>query len=90
MQMRSLILAAAASLMLAPAAFAATMTPAAQCTALEKQFDQVIGQHMTAAKYNAAKELRADAGKLCAGGKPADGVKKLDEAFKDIGVKPTA
>jgi hypothetical protein len=90
MQMRSLILAAAASLMLAPAAIAATMTPAAQCTALEKQFDQVIGQHSTAAKYNAAKALRADAGKLCASGNPADGVKKLDEAFRDIGVKPTA
>jgi len=88
MQMRSLILAAAASLMLAPAAFAAPMTPAARCTALEKQFDQVIGQHSTAAKYSAAKQLRADAGKLCATGKPGEGVKKLDQALQDIGVKP--
>lgn len=88
MQMRSLILAAAASLMLAPAAFAATMTPAAQCTALEKQFDQVSGQHSTAGKYSEARALRVDAGKLCASGKPADGVKKLDQALRDIRVTP--
>jgi hypothetical protein len=65
------------------------MTPAQRCTALEKQFDQQIGKHTTSSKVATAKSLRNDGGRLCLSGKPTDGVKKLEQALNDIGVKPT-
>jgi hypothetical protein len=73
---------------LSTGAMAATVTPAQQCTTLQKQFDQEIIKHGTAAKAGEAKTLRADAGTLCKSGKDADGVKKLQQALNDIGVKP--
>jgi hypothetical protein len=85
---RTLIGAAMTAVFMSSAAFAASMTPAQQCSALEKQFDQEIVKHGTAAKAAAAKILRTDAGKLCQSGKPADGVTKLNQALNDIGVKP--
>jgi hypothetical protein len=85
---RTLIGAAMTAVFMSSAAFAASMTPAQQCTALEKQFDQEIVKHGTAAKVAEAKTLRTDAGKLCQSGKAEDGVKKLDQALNDIGVKP--
>lgn len=103
MNPRMLVTAAAAVLMLAGGAFAASppshdyaarpqlaaaKTPAEQCTALEKQFDAAIVKHATAAKAADAKTLRQEASTLCTTGKAPDGVKKLEQAFKDIGVKP--
>ncbi|MFM9844699.1 MAG: hypothetical protein ACKVOI_17200 [Dongiaceae bacterium] len=79
---------ALAAALVSPGAMAATMTPAQQCAALQKQFDQEIVKHGTAAKASEAKTLRTEAGKLCASGKEADGVKKLEQALNDIGVKP--
>jgi hypothetical protein len=79
---------ALAAALVSSGAMAATMTPAQQCTALQKQFDQEIVKHGTAAKAGEAKILRTDAGKLCTSGKDADGVKKLEQALNDIGVKP--
>ena len=90
MNVRTLIGATAAALFMSTAAFAASMTPAQQCTALEKQFDQEIVKHATASKAATAKMLRDDGGKLCQTGKNDDGVKKLKQALKDINVKPAA
>jgi hypothetical protein len=88
MKIRTLVGAAMTGVFLSTAAFAASVTPAQQCTALEKQFDQQITKHTTSAKFATAKALRTDGGKLCLGGKPADGLKKLEQALNDIGVKP--
>jgi hypothetical protein len=90
MNARTLIGATVTALFMSTAAFAASMTPAQQCTALEKQFDQEIVKHATAPKAANAKMLRTDAGKLCQSGKNDDGVKKLKQALKDINVKPAA
>jgi hypothetical protein len=90
MNARTLIGATATALFMSTAAFAASTTPAQQCTTLEKQFDQEIVKHATASKAAAAKMLRTDGGKLCQTGKSDDGVKKLKEALKDINVKPAS
>ena len=90
MNTRILVGAAMTALFLSTSAFAASMTPAQQCTALEKQFDQEIVAHGSASKAAQAKTLRVDAGKLCTSGKHTDGVKKLKQALQDIGVKPAS
>lgn len=83
------VLAAVAAAMLAGStAFAAATTPAAKCTALEKQWDQVITQHANAPKVATARTLHDEGVKMCTAGKAADGVKKLEQALNDIGVKP--
>ncbi|MDH3475357.1 MAG: hypothetical protein OEM59_16885 [Rhodospirillales bacterium] len=66
---------------------AAAMTQAEKCTDLEKQFDAAIKTHETAAKVNEAKAMRTEGGKLCAGGKQAEGIVKLEQALKDLGVE---
>src|SRR6266404_3279991 len=84
MKKLTLILTAGAMLAASGAAFAATLTPAQQCTKLEKQFDSVIKKHATDAKA-----ARAEGGDLCkSADKKADGVKKLQEAVTDLGLKP--
>ena len=88
MNMTKVLGIAVTAAMLSTGAMAATMTPAQQCTALQKQFDQEIIKHGSAAKAGAAKELRVDGAKLCTAGKATDGVKKLEAALNDIGVKP--
>ncbi|HVI86733.1 MAG TPA: hypothetical protein VM659_00445 [Dongiaceae bacterium] len=87
MKKLTLILAAGAMLAASSAAFAAT-TPAQQCTTLEKQFDAAIKKHATAPKAADAKTARSAGGDLCKSGSAADGVKKLQEAVKDLGLKP--
>ncbi|MET1027402.1 MAG: hypothetical protein ABWY00_09555 [Dongiaceae bacterium] len=88
MKKLTLILAAGAMLAASGSAFAAT-TPAQQCTTLEKQFDAAIKKHATAPKAADAKTARSAGGDLCkSSGSAADGVKKLQEAVKDLGLKP--
>ena len=66
----------------------ASMTPAEQCTALEGQWQKDGMAHKSNAKFAAAEKL-ADQGKqLCTSGKANDGVAKLEQALKDIGLKP--
>jgi hypothetical protein len=86
---RFLLPAAAALTMVVAPAMAAQMSGADKCTALEKQFDQAIATHTKDAKATDAKTLRTDGGKLCTSGKTNDGMKKLQQALNDIGVKPT-
>ncbi len=83
-----LIVPAAAVLMLASAPAMAAATSAQKCTALEKQFDAAIVKHEKATKAADAKALRTEGGTLCTSGKADQGVKKLQAAFNDIGVKP--
>jgi hypothetical protein len=86
MNKRQLILSAAISLALSPAAFAASSS-ADRCSALEGQFDKaVMSTH--APKVANAKTLRTDGAKLCAQGKADEGVKKLEEAVKMLGQTP--
>jgi hypothetical protein len=61
-----------------------------RCSALETQFDQAITSHGSAAKAAAAKSLRAKGGNLCNANKQASGIKNLQQALKDLGVKPSA
>lgn len=88
MNKRQLILAAAISLALSPAAFAAA-TSAERCSALESKFDKaVMSTH--APKVADAKVLRTDGAKLCTQGKADEGIKKLEEAVKMLGSTPAS
>lgn len=91
MKKLALILAAGAMVAASGAAYAATLTPAQQCTKLEKQFDAAIKKHGTDAKAADAKQARVDGGTMCKStDKQTDGVKKLQEAVTDLGLKPRA
>ena len=90
MNARMPIVAVSTAMFMSTAAFAASMTPAQQCTALEKQFDQEILKHAAAAKAAAAMTLRKDGSELCRNGYKDKGVKKLKQALGDIGVKPAS
>ena len=61
-----------------------------RCSALETQFDQAITTHGNAAKAAAAKQLRTKGGTLCSANKQASGIRNLQQALKDLGVKPNA
>ncbi len=63
------------------------MTSAEQCSSLEKQFDAAIKTHGNAARANEAKTMRTEGGNLCASGKQAEGIAKLEQALNDLGVK---
>jgi hypothetical protein len=67
---------------------AEAVTPATRCTELEAQFDQAVQVHEHAAMVSQAKDLRREAGPICAGGNHNEGITKLDTALRDIGVKP--
>lgn len=88
MKVRHLVAAAATALLMSPAVFAAT-TPPASCSSLETQFDKQV-MSTTSADANKARGLRADGAKLCAAGKSAEGVKKLNEAIKLLGTAHTS
>jgi hypothetical protein len=105
MHIRTSIVTGLAAILLSTVALADT-TPAAstakpkptqssqkmadRCAALETQFDQAIATHGTAAKAAAAKQLRTKGGTLCTSNKQASGIKNLQQALKDLGVKPNA
>jgi hypothetical protein len=102
----SIIVTGLAAILLSTAALAdstpATTTPAKpkpventqkmtdRCSALETQFDQAIATHGTAAKAAAAKKLRTKGASLCNSNKQASGIRNLQQALKDLGVKPNA
>ena len=61
-----------------------------RCAALEIQFDQAIKTHGNATKAANAKSLRSKGGSLCSSNNQASGIKTLEQALKDLGVKPNA
>lgn len=63
---------------------------AAQCTALEKQFDAASKANIAPDKLKKAQNQRAHGADLCAQGKASSGVKALKSALKDIGVHPAS
>ena len=106
MLIRTTIATGLAAILLSAAAFAdstpttSTVKPlkpaqtpqqlAERCTALETQFDQAITTHGTASKAAAAKQLRTKGETLCKSSHQAGGIKNLQQALKDLGVKPSA
>jgi hypothetical protein len=104
MLIRTSIVTGLAAILLSTAAFAdSAATPVAKpkpmqnsqkmtdrCTALEAQFDQAITTHGNAAKAAAAKQLRTKGANLCNSNKQASGIRNLQQALKDLGVKPSA
>ena len=79
----------------APTAKPSKTTPTTQkladrCSALESQFDQAIGSHGTAPKAAAAKQLRTKGETLCKANHQTSGIKNLQQALKDLGLKPNA
>lgn len=62
--------------------------PEVRCSALQSQFDHEIDQHATAPKAAAAKALRREGTELCASGEPDNGIRKLEQALRDINVVP--
>jgi hypothetical protein len=100
MSIRKIITTVTAAVLLAPAAFAATTpaatttagsmpatTPAAQCESLQKQYQSAAAANSTNPNAAKAKKSATEGEKLCKEGKPADGVKKLEHALKELGVK---
>jgi hypothetical protein len=63
---------------------------AAQCTALEKQYDAASKANIAPNKLKKAQNQRAHGADLCAQGKTSSGVKALTSALKDIGVHPAS
>ena len=106
MKSRLVLAAAVSAVLLAPAAFAAgnttgpsakahnvqvaAMTPAEQCTALEGQWQKDGTAMSKNSKYAAAEKLATQGRQLCTEGKPVDGVAKLGQALRDLGLKPKA
>lgn len=62
--------------------------PQVRCSVLQSQFDRAIVAHAAAKGASAAKELRRQGTALCASGKPADGIRKLEQALREIHVVP--
>ena len=65
-----------------------TEATAAQCTALENQYDAANKTGIAPDKLKKAQNQRAHGADLCGQGKTASGVKALKSALKDIGVHP--
>ena len=68
----------------------AASTPSARCTALEQQFSKAEASHKSMKVFNDAVKLRDEGKNLCTANKAPDGVNKLEQALKLIGVKPAA
>lgn len=68
--------------------YAAADMAAQKCTKLEQQTATAIKEKASAKKIAAAKKMYEDGSKLCAANKQAEGVKKLEQALRDLGVKP--
>jgi hypothetical protein len=81
MNIRNALLTVTAAALIAPAAFAATTATKEDCATAQKKADAAIVANPHASTK--AKDLRAEAEKLCQSGKTAEGVKKFDEAAKD-------
>ncbi len=66
----------------------AAATPAEQCTALEQQFKKEEASHKTMKSYKDAAKMRDEGKTLCAENKATEGIKKLEDGLKLIGVTP--
>jgi hypothetical protein len=62
------------------------MDPMQECDFLQNRFDANIPEHASDPNAQQAKDLRAEGGRLCGEGKSDEGVAKLQDALKAIGV----
>jgi hypothetical protein len=102
MKIRTVFLAVAAVSALSTAAFAGDLTPrdinhptsreqmTASCTALESQYNSLIDGQVSAPKANKAEGLHAQGVAACDSNNSDIGVQKLEQAVRDLGVKPAA
>ena len=101
MKIRTVFLAVAAVSALSTAAFAGqnqhdTNHPtsreqmSASCTALESQYNSIIEGKMSSAKVDKAEGLHAQGVNACESNNSDIGVQKLQQAVRDLGVKPAA
>jgi hypothetical protein len=60
-----------------------------RCTELETQFDGAIKDHSNADKAGEARTFRREGGEMCTNGRQFDGILKLEQAIRDIGLTPT-
>lgn len=68
----------------------AASTPSARCTALEQQFSKAESSHKNMKVFNDAVKLRDEGRNMCMANKQTDGINKLEQALKLIGVKPAS
>lgn len=68
----------------------AASSPSARCTALEQQFSKAEPSHKSMKVFKDAERLRDEGRNLCTTNKVPEGVGKLEQALKLIGVKPAA
>lgn len=101
MKIRTVLMAIAATAALSGAAFAAnnpheTNHPSNReqmsdrCSALESQYDSAIRGKLSSAQVDKAEGLHAQGVAACESNNSDIGVQKLEQAMRDLGVKPAA
>lgn len=68
----------------------AASSPSARCAALEQQFSKAESSHKSMKVFKDAVRLRDEGRNMCTANKAPEGVSKLEQALKLIGVKPAA
>jgi hypothetical protein len=100
MKIRTVLMALVATSALSGAAFAAnphdTNHPSsreqmsAECSTLESQYNSIIGGDLNAPKADKAEGLHAQGVNACENNNSGIGAQKLEQAVRDLGVKPAA
>jgi len=102
MKIRTVFMAVAAVSALSTAAFAGDKNPhdtnhpssreqmSASCSALESQYDGIVEGNVNAPKASKAEGLHAQGVDACNSNNSDIGVQKLQQAVRDLGVKPAA
>jgi len=101
MKIRTVLMAIAATSALSTAAFAAANPheenhPSSReqvsdrCSALESQYDSIIGSSLSSPKAEKAEGLHAQGVDACNSNNSDIGARKLEQAVRDLGVKPAA
>ena len=69
--------------------YAVAASMAEKCTALGQQTATAIKEHASSKKIAEAKKMQGEGSQFCASAdKKAEGVKKYEQALRDLGVKP--
>jgi hypothetical protein len=103
MKIRTVLMAIAATSAISTGAFAASDKNAhdtnhpssreqmsAECSALESQYNSIVDGNMNAPKADRAEGLHAQGVSACESNNSDIGVQKLEQAVRDLGVRPAA
>ena len=71
-----------------PVAMDTIMTAPERCAALESQYKSVIKSHKSEAKMTNARTLRSEGIQLCEDRNHMEGIAKLQQALRELGVTP--